>query len=53
MRESLEQLRWLEAGYGLRVVLATRAPVGIDTREDFERFAERAARQRTGDPTTI
>lgn len=47
MRESLEQLRWLEAGYGLRVVLATRAPVGIDTREDFERFAERVSRSRT------
>jgi 3-deoxy-manno-octulosonate cytidylyltransferase (CMP-KDO synthetase) len=41
MRENLEQLRWLEAGEKLRVVAATRAPAGIDTPLDFERFAQR------------
>ncbi len=41
MRENLEQLRWLEAGERLRVVCATRVPVGIDTQQDFERFVER------------
>jgi 3-deoxy-manno-octulosonate cytidylyltransferase (CMP-KDO synthetase) len=51
MRESLEQLRWLEAGERLRVVLATRGPVGIDTREDFDGFAMRASRAATGVPS--
>jgi 3-deoxy-manno-octulosonate cytidylyltransferase (CMP-KDO synthetase) len=41
MRENLEQLRWLEAGERMRVVAATRAPEGIDTQADFERFVER------------
>jgi 3-deoxy-manno-octulosonate cytidylyltransferase (CMP-KDO synthetase) len=39
--ESLEQLRWLEAGERIRVVLATRAPAGIDTREDYAAFVAR------------
>jgi 3-deoxy-manno-octulosonate cytidylyltransferase (CMP-KDO synthetase) len=39
--ESLEQLRWLEAGGKIRVVAAARAPAGIDTREDYERFVTR------------
>ncbi|MBK7641486.1 MAG: 3-deoxy-manno-octulosonate cytidylyltransferase [Planctomycetes bacterium] len=47
MRENLEQLRWLEAGEKMRVVPATRAPEGIDTQADFERFVERL-RLRTG-----
>jgi 3-deoxy-manno-octulosonate cytidylyltransferase (CMP-KDO synthetase) len=46
MRESLEQLRWLEAGERLRVVQATRAPIGIDTPQDFERFVARVTEQR-------
>lgn len=50
MRENLEQLRWLEAGERLRVVRATRAPVGIDTAQDFERFAQRV-RERAGERT--
>jgi 3-deoxy-manno-octulosonate cytidylyltransferase (CMP-KDO synthetase) len=39
--ENLEQLRWLEAGGKIRVVEATRAPLGIDTREDYDRFVAR------------
>ena len=39
--ESLEQLRWLEAGERIRVVAATRAPAGIDTREDYAAFVAR------------
>jgi 3-deoxy-manno-octulosonate cytidylyltransferase (CMP-KDO synthetase) len=39
--ESLEQLRWLEAGRKMRVVPASRAPQGIDTMHDFEQFAAR------------
>ena len=43
--ESLEQLRWLEAGERLRVVEAKRAPRGIDTREDYAAFVARQAGQ--------
>lgn len=39
--ESLEQLRWLEAGRKMRVVAASRAPQGIDTMQDFEEFSAR------------
>lgn len=39
--ENLEQLRWLEAGERMRVVAAARAPHGIDTREDYDRFVAR------------
>ncbi|MCP3918408.1 MAG: 3-deoxy-manno-octulosonate cytidylyltransferase [bacterium] len=39
--ESLEQLRWLEAGQSMRVVEIARAPRGIDTREDYEAFVAR------------
>lgn len=38
--ESLEQLRWLEAGYRIKVMETTNATIGIDTPEDLER-AER------------
>jgi len=43
-RESLEQLRWLEAGRKMRVVDARRAPRGIDTLEDYRDFVRRLAR---------
>ena len=39
--EVLEQLRALESGARIRVVLADRAPPGIDTREDYEAFVRR------------
>ena len=39
--ESLEQLRWLEAGERISVVSASRAPAGIDTREDYAAFVAR------------
>jgi 3-deoxy-manno-octulosonate cytidylyltransferase (CMP-KDO synthetase) len=47
--ESLEQLRWLEAGERIRVVAAARAPAGIDTREDYAAFVARygAAQKRS------
>ncbi len=44
-RESLEQLRWLEAGEKLRVVDAARAPRGIDTLEDYRDFVRRQQRE--------
>lgn len=36
--ESLEQLRWLEAGYNIRVGLTKLETMGIDTPEDLEKF---------------
>lgn len=39
--ENLEQLRWLEAGGRMRVVDASRVPLGIDTREDYDAFVKR------------
>ena len=47
--ESLEQLRWLEAGESLRVLDAHRAPRGIDTRADYDAFvALHAGRSQAG-----
>ena len=43
--ESLEQLRWLEAGYRIRVMDTERSTIGIDTPEDLER-AEAFLKQR-------
>lgn len=43
--ESLEQLRWLENGYRIRVGLTEVETVGIDTPEDLER-AERFLRSK-------
>jgi len=48
-RESLEQLRWLEAGEKLRVVDARRAPRGIDTLEDYREFVRQKARGADGE----
>jgi 3-deoxy-manno-octulosonate cytidylyltransferase (CMP-KDO synthetase) len=48
VRESLEQLRWLEHGGKLRVVDAARAPQGIDTRADYDAFVLRASARTRG-----
>ena len=39
--ESLEQLRWLENGWPVSVVIVERASVGIDTPADYEAFLKR------------
>jgi len=44
-RESLEQLRWLENGFEISVVIAERCFVGIDTPEDYAAFVARRARE--------
>ncbi len=36
--EKLEQLRVLESGYDMKVVITDYAGIGIDTREDYDRF---------------
>jgi len=38
--ESLEQLRWLEAGYTIRVAVTDTQTIGIDTPEDLVRAEE-------------
>jgi 3-deoxy-manno-octulosonate cytidylyltransferase (CMP-KDO synthetase) len=40
-RESLEQLRWLEAGERIRVLAASEGSVGIDTPEHYSEFLAR------------
>jgi 3-deoxy-manno-octulosonate cytidylyltransferase (CMP-KDO synthetase) len=37
MSESLEQLRWLEAGYRIKMGITTHETIGIDTPEDMAR----------------
>jgi 3-deoxy-manno-octulosonate cytidylyltransferase (CMP-KDO synthetase) len=39
--ESLEPLRWLEAGYGIAVAVVEHRSVGIDTPEDYAAFVRR------------
>jgi 3-deoxy-manno-octulosonate cytidylyltransferase (CMP-KDO synthetase) len=40
-RESLEQLRWLEAGFRIRVLETAEGPFGIDTPEHYQAFVAR------------
>ena len=42
--ESLEQLRWLEHGLPIGVVIVEHAFVGIDTPEDYAAFVQRTSR---------
>jgi 3-deoxy-manno-octulosonate cytidylyltransferase (CMP-KDO synthetase) len=50
-RESLEQLRWLEAGLRIRVLVASEGSVGIDTPEHYAQFlARERARSATHTP---
>ena len=37
LAESLEQLRWLENGYRIKVGVTERETIGIDTPEDMEK----------------
>jgi len=48
--ESLEQLRWLEAGHSIRVLEAGGRTVGIDTRDDYALFVEQRKRTTRPDP---
>ena len=50
MAESLEQLRWLQNGYKIRVGLTNVETIGIDTPEDLER-AEYALLKSLNDST--
>jgi len=40
MTESLEQLRALEHGYGIRMARVASAPIGVDTQEDLQRVRD-------------
>jgi 3-deoxy-manno-octulosonate cytidylyltransferase (CMP-KDO synthetase) len=46
--ENLEQLRWLEAGGKIRALDASRVPLGIDTREDYDAFVARTRGAKRG-----
>lgn len=47
MAESLEQLRWLEAGYRIRLVTTHHNSHGVDTPEDIEQALEERSDDRT------
>jgi len=40
MAEKLEQLRVLESGHGIKVILTDYSSTGIDTQEDYDRFVK-------------
>lgn len=50
-RESLEQLRWLEAGRSIRVLTVSEGSVGIDTPEHYAQFLARERARRPSGPT--
>ena len=43
--ENLEQLRWLEAGRRMRVLVASETTYGIDTEEDYAAFVARTGKE--------
>jgi 3-deoxy-manno-octulosonate cytidylyltransferase (CMP-KDO synthetase) len=45
--ECLEQLRWLEAGFRIRVAEVRGVPIGIDTQVDYRLFVERQNSRRS------
>ena len=45
LTERLEQLRWLENGRRIRVLVTDQRPVGIDTPEDYAAFVSRYTRE--------
>lgn len=47
--ESLEQLRWLDQGHAVAVVVVDHPFVGIDTRDDYEAFVKRTV----GNPSEV
>lgn len=49
--ESLEQLRWLEHGYRIKVGITQLATIGIDTPEDLKRAEEFLRNRHEGQPT--
>lgn len=49
-RESLEQLRWLEAGRRIRVLSASEGSVGIDTPEHYAQFLARERLRSSSSP---
>ncbi len=48
VRESLEQLRWLEAGFPIRVLVSAEGSLGIDTPEHYAQFLARERARRPG-----
>ena len=49
-RESLEQLRWLEAGFSIRVLVSAEGSLGIDTPEHYAQFLARERARSPGTP---
>ena len=48
LTERLEQLRWLEHGRRIRVLVTDYRPVGVDTPEDYAAFVSRYGKRRKG-----
>jgi 3-deoxy-manno-octulosonate cytidylyltransferase (CMP-KDO synthetase) len=46
LTEKLEQLRWLENGRRMRVLITDRRPAGIDTPDDYATFVSRYKKNR-------
>jgi 3-deoxy-manno-octulosonate cytidylyltransferase (CMP-KDO synthetase) len=51
--ESLEQLRWLEAGRRMRVLTAAQVTVGIDTEQDYAAFVARRSAEKEASASVV